>query len=286
MAYYVNRNVKLTWWERTYIPEIIRGMVITSRHFFKNLFGFVPFFLGKKKDREIFTVYYPEETMQFPIAYRGRPVLALGENNLPNCVACGLCEIACPAYCIDIIPGENSGKQNEVERYPVKFSIDYAVCIFCGFCEEACPEEAIFMSDQYDITMLDRKKIGVFVLLQAHFLAVLQIIVYAGAIMVLFMFVIMLLNLKDTDKGWKIRERNVWLSSTAGILMLGVLYKFVDVAASSDFNSPATVPENFGTVELVGTSLFTDFVLPFEVASILLLAAMVGAVVLAKSKVD
>ena len=80
MAYYVNRNVKLTWWERTYIPEIIRGMIITSRHFFKNLFGFVPFFLGKKKDREIFTVYYPEETMQFPIAYRGRPVLASGTN--------------------------------------------------------------------------------------------------------------------------------------------------------------------------------------------------------------
>ena len=49
MAYYVNRNVKLTWWERTYIPEIIRGMIITSRHFFKNLFGFVPFFLGKKR---------------------------------------------------------------------------------------------------------------------------------------------------------------------------------------------------------------------------------------------
>jgi NADH-quinone oxidoreductase subunit J len=127
---------------------------------------------------------------------------------------------------------------------------------------------------------------GVFVLLQAHFLAVLQVIVYAGAIMVLFMFVIMLLNLKDDDKGWKIRERNVWLSSAAGVLMIGVLYKIVDVAASSEFNSPATVPENFGTVELVGTSLFTDFVLPFEVASILLLAAMVGAVVLAKSKVD
>ena len=96
--------------------------------------------------------------MQFPVAYRGRPVLALNEHDRPNCVACGLCEIACPAYCIDIIPGENSGKQNEVERYPVAFTIDYAICIFCGFCEEACPEEAIFMSDQYDITMLDRKK--------------------------------------------------------------------------------------------------------------------------------
>lgn len=127
---------------------------------------------------------------------------------------------------------------------------------------------------------------GVFVLLQAHFLAILQVIVYAGAIMVLFMFVIMLLNLKDDDKGWKIRDRNVWLTSATGVLMVGVLYKIVDVTTDSDFNSPAVVPENFGTVELVGTSLFTDFVLPFEVASILLLAAMVGAVVLAKSKVD
>ena len=127
---------------------------------------------------------------------------------------------------------------------------------------------------------------GVFILLQAHFLAILQVIVYAGAIMVLFMFVIMLLNLKDDDKGWKIRERNVWLTGATGVLMIGVLYKFIDATTDSDFNSPAAVPENFGTVEVVGTSLFTDFVLPFEVASILLLAAMVGAVVLAKSKVD
>jgi len=127
---------------------------------------------------------------------------------------------------------------------------------------------------------------GVFILLQAHFLAILQIIVYAGAIMVLFMFVIMLLNLKDDDSKWKIRERNVFLSSATGVLIVGVLYKIVDVIVDTEFNSPATVPENFGTVELVGTSLFTDFVLPFEVASILLLAAMVGAVVLAKSKVD
>ena len=43
MAYYVNRNIKMTWWERIYIPEIIKGMAITSRHFFMNLFGFVPF---------------------------------------------------------------------------------------------------------------------------------------------------------------------------------------------------------------------------------------------------
>lgn len=158
MAYYVNRTVQMTWWERIYLPEVIRGLYITSRHFFGNLFGFVPFLLGKQKKRKIFTVYYPEETVQMPVAYRGRPVLALNEKGLPNCVACGLCEAACPAYCIDIIPASNSGKQNEVERYPAEFTIDYAVCIFCGNCEEACPEEAIFMSDDFDICMLDRTK--------------------------------------------------------------------------------------------------------------------------------
>ena len=157
MAYYVDRTVKMTWWERSYLPEIIRGMCITSRHFFVNLFGFIPFFLGQKKKRPIFTVYYPEEMANIPIAYRGRPVLAINENNLPNCVACGLCEAACPAYCIDIVPGENTGKQNQVERWPKEFTIDYAVCIFCGNCEEACPEEAIFMSDDYEIPMMDRK---------------------------------------------------------------------------------------------------------------------------------
>ena len=46
MAYFVDRTVKMTWWERSYLPAIIKGMYITSRHFFINLFGFVPFFLG------------------------------------------------------------------------------------------------------------------------------------------------------------------------------------------------------------------------------------------------
>ena len=127
---------------------------------------------------------------------------------------------------------------------------------------------------------------AVFVLLQAHFLAILQVIIYAGAIMVLFMFVIMLLNLKGDDKVWKARERNLFLSVGTGVLIIGVLYKFIAITSGTEFNTPAMVPDSFGTTAEVGTALFTDFVLPFEVASILLLVAMVGAVVLAKSKVD
>ena len=128
---------------------------------------------------------------------------------------------------------------------------------------------------------------GIFILQQAHFIAILQIIIYAGAIMVLFMFVIMLLNLKkgdDTD--WIAREKNLLLSVLTGFLVLGVLYKISGVVFSAKTDTPATIPDSFGTVANIGETLFTEFVLPFEVASILLLAAMVGAVVLAKSKLD
>jgi len=128
---------------------------------------------------------------------------------------------------------------------------------------------------------------GIFILQQAHFIAILQIIIYAGAIMVLFMFVIMLLNLKKgDDAGWISRERNLLLSVLTGILATGILYKVSDIIFTRKMNTPAILTDSFGTVAVIGETLFTDFVLPFEVASILLLAAMVGAVVLAKTKLD
>ena len=123
---------------------------------------------------------------------------------------------------------------------------------------------------------------GIFVLQQAHFIAIVQIIIYAGAIMVLFMFVIMLLNLKQgEDEDWASRDKNLPLS-----ILTGILYKITMVLFSVDMDTPASLPDSFGTVAVIGETLFTDFVLPFEVASILLLLAMVGAVVLAKSKLD
>jgi NADH-quinone oxidoreductase subunit J len=128
---------------------------------------------------------------------------------------------------------------------------------------------------------------GIFVLQQAHFIAIVQIIIYAGAIMVLFMFVIMLLNLKQGEnEGWASRGKNLPLSVLTGFLAVGILYKITMVLFSVDMDTPASLPDSFGTVAVIGETLFTDFVLPFEVASILLLLAMVGAVVLAKSKLD
>ncbi|MDA8404330.1 MAG: hypothetical protein M0Z56_09075, partial [Desulfobacteraceae bacterium] len=81
----VRKNIDLTLWERLYIFEIIRGMYITSTHFFINMLGFV--FPPKGQKRRIMTVYYPEEKLTLPAAYRGRPVLVTREDGAVKCVA-------------------------------------------------------------------------------------------------------------------------------------------------------------------------------------------------------
>lgn len=152
----VRRNVTLTLWEQSYVPEVLRGLAITLEHFFINFWGLMlEFFWSGKQDRKIVTVYYPEETLIPPPAYRGRPVLVLGADGKEKCVACGLCEAACPPQCISIIGGE----RGDGERYPVKYTLDGTRCIFCGRCEEACPKEAIVMSDDWrNLCEYDRSK--------------------------------------------------------------------------------------------------------------------------------
>jgi NADH-quinone oxidoreductase subunit I len=140
----VRENTDLTLWEKLYVFEIVRGLAITSRHFFSNLFGFVFHSNGLK--RTIPTVYYPEEKVALPPAYRGRPALVAREDGTERCVACGLCEKICPAFAISIIGGERENG----ERYPVSYTLDLSRCVFCGYCEEVCPKEAIVMSDQYE----------------------------------------------------------------------------------------------------------------------------------------
>lgn len=152
----VDRNVSLTLWERLYLPAIFRGLFVTSRHFFRNLGGFFPGIAKRSKKRNIFTVYYPEEKVEYPPAYRGMPVLVKdSRSGEERCVACGLCEVVCPATCIDIQPGET---ESEKERYPETFNIDMSRCVFCGLCEEVCPKEAIVMSNKFEIAELDRSK--------------------------------------------------------------------------------------------------------------------------------
>ncbi len=112
-------------------------MLITSRHFFRNLWGFIS---GKPT---VFTFSSPSSAWCMPAAFRGMPVLVQMDNGKERCVACGLCEWACPTDCITIFPAETD---DGIERYPRVFDIDMSRCMFCGLCEEACPEEAIVMS--------------------------------------------------------------------------------------------------------------------------------------------
>ncbi len=145
----VKRQEKFSWLERLYVPMIVKGLVVTGGHFFRNLRGFVT-----GKNRTDFVVQYPEERVDYPSAFRGMPVLVQLENGQPRCVACGLCEFACPTDCISIVPGEIEGAR--IERYPEAFDIDMSRCMFCGLCEEACPEEAIVMSREVEIASYDR----------------------------------------------------------------------------------------------------------------------------------
>ena len=145
----VERRAKLGFVERLYLPAIVKGLAVSSRHFFSNLRGFVT-----GKNRTDFVVQYPEERVDYADAFRGMPVLVQLENGQPRCVACGLCEFACPTDCISIVPGELEGAR--IERYPEAFDIDMSRCMFCGLCEEACPEEAIVLSREVELATYDR----------------------------------------------------------------------------------------------------------------------------------
>jgi NADH-quinone oxidoreductase subunit J len=126
---------------------------------------------------------------------------------------------------------------------------------------------------------------GLFLLLQAQFIAVVQVIIYAGAIMVLFLFVIMLLDVGHEPPAWLRRDRP---KLVLGMVLIGLLLLELAVAigsrVSQGIQGPYTseVVNAIGNTQLVGRLLFTDFLIPFEITSIILLVAIVGAMVLAK----
>jgi NADH-quinone oxidoreductase subunit J len=123
---------------------------------------------------------------------------------------------------------------------------------------------------------------GVYVLLEAYLIGVLQILIYAGAILVLFLFVVMLLNLRQPNFAPERQRATKIAAAVIGVLVLLEFLRLIHGA----FGAPAAIPEMFGAYRQVGAALFTDYVLAFEVTSLLLLAAMVGAVILAKRKID
>ena len=117
-----------------------------------------------------------------------------------------------------------------------------------------------------------------YILLNAQFLAVVHLIVYAGAIMVLFLFVLMLLNLNEDTEPQKSTAWKVSAALASGMLFI----TFIGALKGSTIVIPAAPDPSVGLVKNLGNALFTQFVVPFEIAGILFLAAMVGAILVGK----
>lgn len=120
-----------------------------------------------------------------------------------------------------------------------------------------------------------------YILLKAQFIAAIQIIVYAGAIIVLFVFVIMLLNVKSEESRLDRYSSLAWIVWPAIIVLVAAAFLMVKTSKLEALTeSPASA--RVGTVETIGTGLFTTYLLPFEAASVLIMMAIVGAFVLAQ----
>lgn len=119
---------------------------------------------------------------------------------------------------------------------------------------------------------------GHYILLNAQFLAIVNIIVYAGAIMVLFLFVVMLMNLNADTEPVKNQRQQIIAVVASGCLLLVLLSAFKTANAQQVMLAGG----NAGLIKTLGKVLFTDYILPFEISSALFLSAMVGAVVIGK----
>ena len=126
---------------------------------------------------------------------------------------------------------------------------------------------------------------ALYVLLTAQFLAVIQVLVYAGGIVVLYLFVVMLVNLKRQPEDHSAPQRRPWLGfglSAAVLAQLSAILVWGGYGMPTDPNTMQNTDLALNNVERIGMLLYTDYLIPFEVASMLLLVAMVGAIILAK----
>jgi NADH-quinone oxidoreductase subunit I len=125
-----------------YLPSIAGGLWGTLRHLLRVLRGRTE------------TLQYPEERHVPPPGFRGEHYLKLDPQGRIKCVACFLCQTACPAECIHIEAAP--APWDEREKYPAVFNIDMLRCIYCGMCEEACPCDAIALSPKFYTVMTSR----------------------------------------------------------------------------------------------------------------------------------
>jgi NADH-quinone oxidoreductase subunit I len=134
--------------QRFYLIEVVKGLAVTLKHLLGNLFG----------RKYTVTVEWPEVKRQYSDRLRGRHVILTRDDGSPRCVACYMCETACPADCIHIEAEEDPTSTVEWEKKPRVFTIDLLRCVFCGFCVDACPKEAIIMSREHEMAFTTREE--------------------------------------------------------------------------------------------------------------------------------
>jgi NADH-quinone oxidoreductase subunit J len=163
----------------------------------------------------------------------------------------------------------------------VLFYVFAALTLLCGVLVIANPFSRNPVTSAMFLVLTIISMAGLFVLLHAFFLAAVQILVYAGAVIVLFLFVIMLLDLKEEQRR-KIKIYGI----IAGLISVGTIVAiFLKSLRATNLNAQPSPSVEGGTAAL-GKLLFTQYVLPFEVVSVLLLVAMVGVILLSKKNLD
>jgi NADH-quinone oxidoreductase subunit J len=156
------------------------------------------------------------------------------------------------------------------------FYLFATLTLLCGFLVVANPFSRNPVTSAMFLVLTIVFLAGLFVLLHAFFLAAVQILVYAGAVMVLFLFVIMLLDLREEQ-----RRRFSKFGVGAGVISVGLAALVLHTIWTSGVGQGRT-PQAEGLTRPLGELLFTQYLLPFEIVSVLLLVAMVGVVLLSK----
>ena len=162
----------------------------------------------------------------------------------------------------------------------VLFYVFAALTLLCAVLVVANPFSRSPVTSAMFLVLTIISMAGLFVLLHAFFLAAVQIIVYAGAVMVLFLFVIMLLDLKEEQ-----RRKIKFFGLVAGLVSVGTLVS-IFIKSLKSVQPGAAQPSLEGETYALGKLLFTQYTLPFEIVSVLLLVAMVGVILLSKKKLE
>jgi NADH-quinone oxidoreductase subunit J len=167
-----------------------------------------------------------------------------------------------------------------LEATDILFYVFAALTLLCGVLVIANPFSRSPVTSAMFLVLTIISMAGLFVLLHAFFLAAVQILVYAGAVMVLFLFVIMLLDLKEEQ-----RRRIKFFGLVAGVIAVGGIISAL-VKSLASLPATSSEPTLEGDTNALGHLLFTQYTLPFEIVSVLLLVAMVGVILLSKKKLE